>query len=366
VDVNNNGNGSNGVIQFTGAAAPSGNTTLNITGGNGYSLSLTGMLSNAGVGTGTTVLNPTTANLSLGTFSSTSAGLKTLQLDGSSAGNAVTGNITDGTLGTVGLVKANTSTWTLSGSNTYSLGTTAAGGTLVLASAGALPSNSGLNISSGATVSIANHSTNATYVPVLSTFSNSGILDMGNNAMLIHNSNTLVGIINGQAASGYNQGSWNGSGSGVINSSLAAIDSRHNTAVGVATGLTTTWQGMSVVATDVLVKDTYYGDADLSGGVDGTDYSRIDNGYLNNLTGWYNGDFNYDGVINGSDYTLIDNTFNTQGAQLSEQIASATAQVQSAPVPEPAGIAFFLLAAVIGRPSNSRIACLRRRPGRAV
>ena len=65
----------------------------------------------------------------------------------------------------------------------------------------------------------------------------------------------------------------------------------------------------------------------LDGKVDATDYSRIDNGYLNHLTGWYNGDFNYDGVVNGSDYTLIDNAFNMQGAQLSAEVATATDQV---------------------------------------
>jgi len=54
----------------------------------------------------------------------------------------------------------------------------------------------------------------------------------------------------------------------------------------------------------VLVKYTYYGDANLDGQVDGSDYSLIDNGYLNHLTGWYNGVFNYGAVIDGSDYTV--------------------------------------------------------------
>ena len=66
----------------------------------------------------------------------------------------------------------------------------------------------------------------------------------------------------------------------------------------------------------VLIKYTYYGDSDLSGVVDGSDYSRTDSGLLQGATGWLNGDFNYDGVINGSDYTLLDNAFNTQGPGL--------------------------------------------------
>jgi hypothetical protein len=73
----------------------------------------------------------------------------------------------------------------------------------------------------------------------------------------------------------------------------------------------------------VLVKYTYYGDANLDGQVDGSDYTKIDNGFNNHLTGWINGDFNYDGAVDGSDYTLIDNAFNTQSASIAASIASA-------------------------------------------
>jgi hypothetical protein len=85
------------------------------------------------------------------------------------------------------------------------------------------------------------------------------------------------------------------------------------------------------------------------------DYSRIDNAYLadrthpGEYTGWYNGDFNYDGVIDGSDYTLIDNAFNTQGAQLSIEIASATAQIAGSAatgVPEPATLGLIGIASL--------------------
>ncbi len=75
---------------------------------------------------------------------------------------------------------------------------------------------------------------------------------------------------------------------------------------------------------DVLVKYTYYGDADLSGQVDGRDYARTDAGYAGHLTGWSNGDFNYDGTVDGSDYTLIDNAFNRQGSSLSPAVDFST------------------------------------------
>jgi hypothetical protein len=97
------------------------------------------------------------------------------------------------------------------------------------------------------------------------------------------------------------------------------------------------FDGYTPAAADILVKYTYYGDANLDGKVDGSDYSRIDNGYRNHLTGWYNGDFNYDGVVDASDYTLIDNAFNQQGASLTDAVET-TAEIAPygvAAVPEP-------------------------------
>ncbi len=148
---------------------------------------------------------------------------------------------------------------------------------------------------------------------------------------------------------GYTNGTWTGTG---ITSSSAAANTAHLTALGYmlnnqsGTALYTAsnpFEGFAPAANDVLVKYTYYGDADLNGKVDGTDYSRIDNGALNHLTGWFNGDFNYDGIINGSDYTLIDNSYNTQGALMANELASpnavATAQIAGlagiSAVPEP-------------------------------
>ncbi len=170
-----------------------------------------------------------------------------------------------------------------------------------------------------------------------------------------------ITTVTNQVAQGYNGGAWNGSEG--ITSHAAAIDTTHLTALGVianddGTGtdnaLYTSFDGQSVYDGDILVKYTYYGDADLSGTVDGSDYSRLDNGALSGgtLTGWFNGDFNYDGVINGSDYTLIDNAYNTQGANISAQIAATSAQIAgTAAVPEPATLSLLVIgvAGLLGR-----------------
>ena len=153
---------------------------------------------------------------------------------------------------------------------------------------------------------------------------------------------------------------------GGIESTVAAADTTYLTAIGVIQNATnagmrlySTFDGHPVAATDVLLKYTYVGDANLDGKVDGSDYSLIDNAFIYNethttapLTGWYNGDFNYDGVTDGSDYTLIDNAFNTQGASLATAVAESattTAQIAgsgTAAVPEPATLGLMGFAAV--------------------
>jgi hypothetical protein len=126
--------------------------------------------------------------------------------------------------------------------------------------------------------------------------------------------------VNSEVNQGYDNGSWQGGG---IYSSTAANDSGHLTAIGVVQNnqsgnalftSNNTFDGSVPGAGDILVKYTYYGDANLDGKVDGSDYSLIDAGYGSDglLTGWYNGDFNYDGVVDGTDYTLIDNAYNNQ------------------------------------------------------
>jgi hypothetical protein len=71
----------------------------------------------------------------------------------------------------------------------------------------------------------------------------------------------------------------------------------------------------------VLVKYTYYGDANFDGKVNFDDYARIDAGFNSGATGWLNGDFNEDTRVNFDDYALIDNAFNYQGGSLGQAAA---------------------------------------------
>jgi hypothetical protein len=234
-------------------------------------------------------------------------------------------------------------------------------GTLIV---NALQANS-LLIASGAVVIAEQPSPAETPVVVVQSLTLAGssgawtsLLDLTNNDAIVHDG-SLADITN-QLAEGFNGVTpWTGT-AGII-SSTAANDSAGLTALGVATGLTT-FDGETVGSTDVLIKYTYYGDANLDGQIDGTDYSMIDTGFGGGGTGWQFGDFNYDGLVDGSDYSLIDNAFNQQAAMGLDKISTATALIDGngQSVPEPGALSLS-----IGFVTTSLLARHRREHRRA-
>jgi hypothetical protein len=207
----------------------------------------------------------------------------------------------------------------------------------------------GLALGVGSDVAIiAGSSTNQAVVQVDSlTLTSTSRLDLQTNGMIIHNGD--VSTVTSEIQSGL------ASGSGIVSSS-ADSGTNHLSTIGVilnsdnGTPIYTSFDGNAVLPTDVLMRYTSVGDANLDGTVDGSDYTLIDNGFNNHLTGWYNGDFNYQGVVDGSDYTLIDNAYNaTLAANTSAVDATDTEQIAitgGASVPEPgAGLSMLGLMA---------------------
>ncbi|HVJ46383.1 MAG TPA: autotransporter-associated beta strand repeat-containing protein, partial [Luteolibacter sp.] len=112
------------------------NTTLNVTGGNGFQFSIGSYAPGGGGTASTTLLNPTSANLLIGSIGGgTNSASPTVTLGGTSTGNVVTGVIANnGSPGATGtaILKSNTSTWRLNGTNTYTGTTTVNGGKLLI------------------------------------------------------------------------------------------------------------------------------------------------------------------------------------------------------------------------------------------
>jgi PEP-CTERM motif len=177
---------------------------------------------------------------------------------------------------------------------------------------------------------------------------------------VLHNGD--IGTIVKQVGSGLNATGALWSGPGIQSSTAVADAAAHGNSTAFAVGaiqnidkngnlIYSTWPappspdvGASGLATtDVLVKYTYFGDANLDGVVDNTsDYDLWSNGFadpgLATTNGWLCGDFDFSGIVdNTTDYDLWSTGFVHQGAPLSGGGATpAPAGVQ--PVPEPSAL----------------------------
>ena len=149
IDVNQlTGAGTNQTLTISPGVTAVGNAvTINITGGNGYSLGFGTIQNITGAATNVT-LNPTSANVSLGGYNARNNGANnsTLTLGGTTTANVVTGVIANQAAGSTGtgttaVAKTGPGTWDLQGVNTYTGTTTVAEGTLIIS--GGRTGNSG-------------------------------------------------------------------------------------------------------------------------------------------------------------------------------------------------------------------------------
>lgn len=145
---------------------------------------------------------------------------------------------------------------------------------------------------------------------------NTSTLDLGDNAMILHyipsQESAAKSLISGLLLTGYANGYWNGGG---IDSSAAANDPSHNTALGwfdqYEVGVVSI-NGDSADLADgheIVVKYTVYGDADLDGKIASSDSSQYSAGIHGDGGGWGFCDFNYDGHIDPTDNQILQNNF---------------------------------------------------------
>ncbi|MCY2953883.1 MAG: hypothetical protein NTU53_18220 [Planctomycetota bacterium] len=143
------------------------------------------------------------------------------------------------------------------------------------------------------------------------TISSTAKLDLADNDLIVHNGNatTITALIR----TAYANGAW--TGYGITTSTFSDY-----TALGIVLNQTPTnstlygtWSAETLIQTDVLVRFSYTGDANLDGVINADDYFKIDSGYIAHATGWYNGDFTYDTLVNADDYFQIDSSYYAQG-----------------------------------------------------
>ena len=231
-----------------------------------------------------------------------------------------------------------------------------AGETVTLADAGA-PGGAlytqNLALETGATLDAADLNLRLKAAPV-----NQGTVDMATGNLVVeYDGASPFEAIAEQLRSGLRDGPtgyWDGPG---IHSSDAAADAQRITALGVIDncdanpriGGLTHLEGEPVSAESVLVKHTWFGDANLDGVVDTNDYDMINTAWLlwtaegivpDGGFRWAVGDFNYDGTIDTNDYDRINNAWLLSGGGVLSGAAPA-------PTPEPATLALLAAAGIV-------------------
>ena len=201
---------------------------------------------------------------------------------------------------------------------------------------GATQHLAGLNLTAGANAQLLADGTRVLATRALLIDANNAQLDLIDNDLIVrYGVQNPTSDIAAWIKSGFNDYAWSGSG---ITSSAAANDPNQRTALGVMNNSLYgygDWSGQTGLdGNEVLVKFTWYGDADLNGEVNYDDYLQWEGGLGGSGTGWLYGDFDYNGEVNYDDYLMWEGALGGQTGILSDGPTGLAAD--DAAVPEPA------------------------------
>jgi autotransporter-associated beta strand protein len=268
------------------------------------------------------------------------------------------GTLQDDVSAHLSVLKFGTGTETFSGLNTYTGGTSIIGGTLLLNSAQSMP-NGALTIGAPGALKFA---TGIGGVNIRSlAMSLDGTFDLANNHLFINYGSGAdpYPTVLADVARGYAGGTWTGAG---LYSSTAAANPKY------ALGLVDSAAAVDLGLPSGTIEVAYalYGDINLDGVVNGTDFSILASHFGKTVTGgWEVGDLNYDGVVNGTDFGLLAGNFGksasgqaialpaSQWAAL-DSFAAANGLLSDIPEPSSFSALLFAVGSVFRRRRGSR------------
>ena len=269
--------------------------------------------------------------------------IRTLGINGSGS-FTYAGNLAKDT-GDLALTKQGAGTQTLSGTNTYTGGTTVSAGQLTFGSVSAVAP--GALTATGGTTTCSSGFATAPKITSLS-IAIPGKVDLTNDDLVID-------YTGGSPIDDVRQSLFDAR----LFSSSATATTRIGYADNASVGLAA-FSGTPVDATSVLIKYTYAGDANLDGQVDVTDLGALATAWQSAGV-WTSGDFSYDGFIDVTDLGLLATAWQlgvgSPLGQPSFEAALAAVGLGSHSVPEPgAGIGGLVLCFFAGvRPGLRRL-----------
>ncbi len=199
------------------------------------------------------------------------------------------------------------------------------------------------------------------------TFGAAGLLDLANHDLIISGGQTLASV-RALVAAGFGTGTWNGT-HGITSSTANAGGNYFGFATAGALGLST-FDGLPVSSSDILVKYTYLGDANLDGKVDLNDLNTVLNNLGTTTSLWSSGNFDGATTIDLNDLNDVLNHLGVTVPTGSSSVSVANALLAStsptallsditpSSVPEPASLSLLALATPLllrkRRPSIAR------------
>ena len=182
-----------------------------------------------------------------------------------------------------------------------------------------------------------------------------GRLDLTDNALVIdYTGASPIANVRDQVRSGRGAGAWDGNGIASSVADPSSIGVGYAEASALFSQFPATFAGRSVDDTSVLVRATRYGDANLDGAVNLSDFNRLAANFGAGGAFWHNGDFNYDGNVNLSDFNVLAANFGLSAGP-DGMVDAADWSALAAAVPE-SGVAGALACAsiVLGRRARRR------------
>ena len=174
-------------------------------------------------------------------------------------------------------------------------------------------------------------------------------LDITNNPLVIDYPTPVppatspLATIKAQIASGYAGGSWNGQG--IISSNADA--SQFGIGYAEASSLPSVPAIFGTVDADsILIRLTRYGDANLDGTVNLSDFNRLASNFGSTTGDWSQGDFNYDSNVNLQDFNRLAANFGLSAA--GPTVTPEDWARLGAAIPEPGSVALLGAGALLG------------------
>jgi hypothetical protein len=174
-----------------------------------------------------------------------------------------------------------------------------------------------------------------------------GRLDLTNNDLVIdYTGPSPLATVANQIRSGHAGGSWTGNGIATSSGNASNFALGYAESSAVRATFPATFSGQTIDATAILIAFTRYGDANLDGTVNLSDFNRLASNFGSTSAVWSQGDFTYDAIVNLADFNRLASNFGLS-AGIDGRVDPEDWAALASAVPEPDSVAALALVGML-------------------